>query len=128
MLYCPPSLKSFNKIQDKGTLSFNINVTKYLHVNHFFFSFSNQCRILGFITVLHELSLVLNGEVYELLDSSVLGTLVLESMLHYQNRLFKVKNIDLYIRVHTQGRHRLKLKAAVTKLGESFWSPESLQH
>lgn len=46
---------------------------------------------------MHELSLVLNGEVYELLDTSVLGTLVLESMLHYQNHLFKVKNIDLYI-------------------------------
>lgn len=72
MLYGPPSLKNFNKIQDKGRLSFNINVTKYLNVNHFFFSFSNQCKLLEFITVLHELSLVLNGEVYELLDTNVL--------------------------------------------------------
>lgn len=80
MLYGPPFLKNFNKIQGQGKLSFNINVTKYLHVNHFLFSFPNQCRILEFITVLDELSLVLTGEVHEPPRTSVLTTLALESM------------------------------------------------
>lgn len=38
-----------------------------MQITNFFF---NQFRILGFMTVFHELILILNGEVYEFSDTS----------------------------------------------------------